>query len=141
MSQQFKCFQLHPLLPETNQLILNYDQGILSLVTGEEILEQQLLSPSEMYVIDALLKNYPEYCPYEIVLSSMTGKSVDACREKVLWGLEEGTVDVVMRPVRNLLGRCRMKLRPFGIEVKSLVHMGYLLVPLKRKAGTRVKVG
>ena len=77
MSQQFKCFQLHPLLPETNQLILNYDQGILSLVTGEEILEQQLLSPSEMYVIDALLKNYPEYCPYEIVLSSMTGKSVD----------------------------------------------------------------
>ena len=141
MSQQFKNFQLQPLLPETNHLILNYDQGILSQVTNEEILEQQLLSPSEMYVIDALLKNYPEYCPYEIVLSAMTGKSVDACREKVLWGLEEGTVDVVMRPVRNLLGRCRMKLRPFGIEVKSLVHMGYLLVPLRRTSGTRVKVG
>jgi hypothetical protein len=141
MSQQFKNFQLQPLLAEPNHLILNYDQGILSLVTREEILEQQLLSPSEMYVIDALLKNYPEYCPYETVLSAMTGKSVDACREKVLWGLEEGTVDVVMRPVRNLLGRCRMKLRPFGIEVKSLVHMGYLLVPLRRKSGTRIKVG
>jgi hypothetical protein len=71
----------------------------------------------------------------------MTGKSIDQCREKVLWGIEEGTVDVVMRPVRNLLGRCRMKLRPFGIEVKSIVHMGYLLVPLKRKSGTRVSVG
>jgi hypothetical protein len=141
MDQQFKYFQLQPLLPEANQLILNYEQGILSLVHGEEMLEQQLLSPSETYVIDALLKNYPEYCPYEEVLSAMTGKSIEACREKVQWGLEEGTVDVVMRPVRNLLGRSRMKLRPFGIEIKSLVHMGYLLVPLKRKMGMRVKVG
>jgi len=141
MSQQFKAFQLHPLLPEDHRLILNYDQSILSLIMGEEILEQQLLSPGEMYVIEALLKNYPDYCPYEIVLSAMTGKSIDQCREKVLWGIEEGTVDVVMRPVRNLLGRCRMKLRPFGSEVKSIVHMGYLLVPLKRKSGTRVSVG
>jgi hypothetical protein len=141
MGQQIKDFPLNPLLPEKNRLILNYDQGILSLVMGEEILEQQLLSPSEMYVIEALLKNYPEYCPYEIVLSAMTGKSIEQCREKVLWGLEEGTVDVVMRPVRNLLGRCRMKLRPFGIEIRSIVHMGYLLVPLKRKSGARVSVG
>ncbi len=63
MSQQFKAFQLHPLLPEDNRLILNYDQSILSLIMGEEILEQQLLSPGEMYVIEALLKNYPDYCP------------------------------------------------------------------------------
>ncbi len=137
MAQQFWTFSLHPLLAENQRLILNSDQSILSLIRGEEILEQQLLSPGEMYVIEALLKNYPDYCPYEIVLSAMTGKSIDQCREKVLWGIEEGTVDVVMRPVRNLLGRCRMKLRPFGIEVKSIVHMGYLLVPLKRRAGTR----
>jgi len=137
MTQLFKAFQLQPLLAENQRLILNSDQSILSLIMGEEILEQQLLSPGEMYVIEALLKNYPDYCPYEIVLSAMTGKSIDQCREKVLWGIEEGTVDVVMRPVRNLLGRCRMKLRPFGIEVKSIVHMGYLLVPLKRRAGTR----
>ncbi len=141
MSQQIKDFPLNPLLPEKKRLILNYDQGILSLVGEEEILEQQLLSPSEMYVIEALLKNYPEYCPYEVVLSAMTGKSIEQCREKVLWGLEEGAVDVVMRPVRNLLGRCRMKLRPFGIEIKSIVHMGYLLVPLKRKSGARIPVG
>jgi hypothetical protein len=141
MSQQIKDFPLNPLLPEKNRLILNYDQGILSLVMEEEILEQQLLSPSEMYVIEALLRNYPEYCPYEVVLSAMTGKSIEQCREKVLWGLEEGTVDVVMRPVRNLLGRCRMKLRPFGIEIKSIVHMGYLLVPLKRRSGARISVG
>ncbi len=136
MAQQFKAFQLHPLLPENNRLILNYDQSILSLIMGEEILEQQLLSPGEMYMVAELLKNYPDYCPYELVLSAMTGKSIEKCREQVNWGLEEGTVDVVMRPVRNLLGRCRMKLRPFGIEIKSIVHMGYLLVPLKRRAGT-----
>ena len=59
MSQQIKDFPLNPLLPEKDRLILNYDQGILSLVGEEEILEQQLLSPSEMYVIEVLLKNYP----------------------------------------------------------------------------------
>lgn len=137
MTQQIRTFSLCPLMPENSRLILNYDLGILSELAGEEILGQQLLSPSEMYVIEALLKNYPEYCPYEVVLSAMTGKGIEQCREKVLWGLEEGAVDVVMRPVRNLLGRCRMKLRPFGIEIKSMVHMGYLLVPLKRKAGVR----
>jgi hypothetical protein len=140
MSQQIKDFPLNPLLQENSRLTLNYDQGILSLTIGEKIIEQQLLSPSEMYVVEALLKNYPEYCPYEVVLSAMTGKSIEQCREKVIWGLDEGAVDVVMRPVRNLLGRCRLKLRPFGIEIKSIVHMGYLLVPLKRKAGARVPV-
>jgi hypothetical protein len=89
-------------------------------------------SASSRDTILRLIRMYPEYCPYEIVLSAMTGKSIEQCREKVLWGLEEGTVDVMMRPVRNLLVRCRMKLRPFGIEIKSIVHMGYLLVPLKR---------
>jgi hypothetical protein len=89
-------------------------------------------SSSSRDTILRLIRMYPEYCPYEIVLSAMTGKSIEQCREKVLWGLEEGTVDVMMRPVRNLLVRCRMKLRPFGIEIKSIVHMGYLLVPLKR---------
>ena len=43
MSQQLKDFPLNPLLPEKNRLILNYDQGILSLILEEEIIEQQLL--------------------------------------------------------------------------------------------------
>jgi hypothetical protein len=76
MTQQFSIFALHPLLPDGHQLILNFDVGILTQLRGEEIIGQQLLSPNEMYVVEALLRNYPEYCPYEVALSAMTGKSI-----------------------------------------------------------------
>jgi hypothetical protein len=38
---------------------------------------------------------------------------------------------VVVRPIRNLLSRCRMKLHPFGIEIKSLTTVGYVIIPVK----------
>lgn len=133
MTQQFRAYELGSLLPG-NRLILNHDQGILSLLTGEEILEQQILTPNEMYVIEELFKTYPEYCPSEVLISAMTGQSIERCQEKVLWGLEEGAADVVMRPIRNLLSRCRMKLHPFGIEIKSLTTVGYVLIPVKGRA-------
>jgi hypothetical protein len=124
------------LLPG-KRLILNHDQGILSLLVGEEITEQQILTPNEMYVIEELFKTYPEYCPSEVLISAMTGQSIEQCQEKVLWGLEEGAADVVMRPIRNLLSRCRMKLHPFGIQIKSLTTVGYVLIPVKGRARTQ----
>jgi hypothetical protein len=138
---RFKRFEIGPLLAEHNALILDAQQGVLSLlsVDGKQtISEQQLLTPSEMPVIDALLGSYPDYCPYEVVLWAMTGKSLEKCRERVLWGLEEGEVDVVMRPVRNLLGRARLKLRPFGIDIRSMIQTGYMLTPLRQRIRERV---
>ncbi len=134
MTQRFRHYSLRSLTG-THLLVINADQAVLSALAEGEIVEQQVLTSSEMYVIEELFKTYPEYCPNEVLLSAMTGKSIDQCQEKVLWGLEEGTADVVMRPVRNLLARCRMKLRPFGIEIKSLVNLGDVLVPLKRNIG------
>jgi hypothetical protein len=130
MTQRFKHFCLQALTGD-RVLVLNGEQCILSAVAEGEIVEQQMLAPSEMYVIEELLKTYPEYCPNEVLLSAMTGQSIERCQEKVLWGQEERAVDAVMRPVRNLLGRCRMKLRPFGVEIKSLTNMGYVLIPIK----------
>ncbi len=138
---RFVRFDLKALLPEQSTLILDREQGVLSLLGGgaeKEISEQQLLTPSEMPVIQALLSNYPDYCPYEVVLSAMTGKSLEKCRERVLWGLQEGEVDVVMRPVRNLLGRARLKLRPFGIDIRSMLQTGYMLTPLRQRIRERV---
>ncbi len=138
---RFKRFELGTMLPERSALILDTEQGVLSLLRGDGeqmISEQQLLSPSEMAVIEALLTQYPDYCPYEAMLSAMTGKSLEKCRERVVWGLEEGEVDAVMRPVRNLLGRARMKLRPFGIDIRSMIQTGYMLIPLRKKIRERV---
>src|SRR6266487_4716886 len=85
-SERFKAYTLSRLLPEGDTLVLDSDQGVLSQMhQGEECMlrEQQLLSPSEMYVVAALLDNYPDYCPYEVVLSEITGKSVEKCRARI----------------------------------------------------------
>jgi hypothetical protein len=132
MTQRFRGFCLQPLMG-THLLVLNAEQSILSELAEGEIVEQQMLTASEIYVIEELFKTYPEYCPSEVLLSAMTGQSIERCQQKVLWGQEEGAIDVVMRPVRNLLGRCRMKLRPFGIQIKSLTNIGYVLIPVKGK--------
>ena len=116
MTQRFKHFCLQALTGN-RVLVLNGEQCILSAVAEGEIVEQQMLAPSEMYVIEELLKTYPEYCPNEVLLSAMTGQSIERCQEKVLWGQEERAVDAVMRP--------------FGIEIKSLANMGYVLIPIK----------
>jgi hypothetical protein len=131
MAQRFKRFDLQPLMG-AHQLVLNTEQAILSSLLDGELVEQQRLTDNEMYVVEELLNTYPEYCPSEILISAMTGQSLEKCQEKVLWAQEEGASDVVMRPIRNLLGYCRLKLHPFGIEIKSLTKVGYVLIPLQR---------
>lgn len=133
----FQRFAMSTLLPEGGSLILNSEKGILSLLTGEELVEQQLLTDSEMYLIAELFAAYPDYCPYEVLLSALTNDSLEKCRKQVMWGLEEGMIDAMMRPVRNLLSRCRMKLQPFGIGITALHETGYTLTPLKRKEARR----
>jgi hypothetical protein len=123
---RFKPYTLDRLLE--GLLTLDSENGILTLQRDAVIVEQQLLSPSEMYVVEALLENYPDYCPYADILSSATGKSIARCHELIEAAEEDGSIDPVMRPVRNLLGRVRLKLLPFGIKIRSMVHMGYILI-------------
>jgi hypothetical protein len=131
---RFKTFTLRPLFSEGTQLVLDSESDIAVQVCAGEVIEVQHFTTLEVVVAETFLASYPDYTPHEIILSAMTGKSVERCRERILTSVEEnGTVDPVMRPVRNLLGRTRLKLRPFGIEVKALPQMGYLLVPLRKK--------
>ena len=57
MTQRFKHFCLQALTGN-RVLVLNGEQCILSAVAEGEIVEQQMLAPSEMYVIEELLKTY-----------------------------------------------------------------------------------
>ena len=63
-SERFKRFDLQKLLPEHSVLILDREQSVLTLLSSDAMIrEQQLLSASELSVIEALLVNYPDYCP------------------------------------------------------------------------------
>jgi hypothetical protein len=45
-------------------------------------------------------------------------------------GLEEnGSVNSIMQPVRNLFGPVRLKSRPFGIKIQSMVLTGSMFIP------------
>ncbi len=62
--ERFKRFDLQKLLPEHCVVILDREQDILTLLSSDAMIrEQQLLSASELSVIEALLVNYPDYCP------------------------------------------------------------------------------
>ncbi|SRR6266487_1187543 len=80
---RFTTYAIDRILPEGDVLILDSDQSVLSQLHNCTIVEQQALSPSEMYVTMVLLDNYPDYCPYEVVLSEITGKSVEKCRARI----------------------------------------------------------
>lgn len=127
---QFKRFKLPNILLEDSTLILNTEQGILSLLTGESIVEQQILSPSEMALVSELLKAYPEYCPNEILLSVHANESLETSRQQLLSALKDQTMHELTKRLRAMLARCRKKLHPFGIDIVTLLGRGCTLKSL-----------
>lgn len=56
---------------------------------------------------------------------------IERMRQQAYEARESGEWDALMRPMRNVLSRIRLKLRPFGIKIVSLLELGYALVPVK----------
>jgi hypothetical protein len=131
MSGQYKRYQF-PTILNGDVFILNTRKGILTQLAGDEIKEQQILSEGEMYMLLELFENYPDYCPLEVLLSAQSNEELERCREQVVLALDTGTIDALMRQTRNTLSRCRIKLRPFGMEITALLETGYTLTRLKR---------
>ncbi len=127
--ERFTLYDLSKLVSGT--FTLDSYAGTLTLLRGGSIAENQLLTPSEFSVVQAIFENYPDYAPREVLLSAVTGKSLKKCRERLNWGIENKVVESVMSPVRNLLNRLRGKLYPFGLDIRSIAHTGYMLVPPK----------
>jgi hypothetical protein len=130
-------FSLQGLLPQGHTLALNTTLGTLShLVCKQDrphmLLEQQFTT-SEICVLMPLLEAYPYYCPYEVLLASfnsgrVTEATIARCRQRLQEAQEAGVWDQEMRPVRNVLSRTRLKTRPFGIEISSILETGYILM-------------
>ncbi|MFL5699441.1 MAG: hypothetical protein ACJ797_20360 [Ktedonobacteraceae bacterium] len=134
--EHFKRFKMPNLLTKNSVLILNTEQGILTLLSERSILQQQLLSPSETSLIAKLLEMYPEYCPNEVLFSVHTGEDVEKSRQQLLNASKEQTMHEMTKSLRAVLARCRKKLHPFGIEIVTLLGRGCSLEPLNHKAKT-----
>lgn len=134
---EMQYFAPEGLLPAGHTLVLNKKLGTLSYLSkGTEhprLVMQQQFTSSELSLLLPLLKLYPEYCPYEVMFASfyngtITDETVELCRERLYEALERGTWDQRLRPLRNVLSRTRMKLRPFGIDISSILETGYILM-------------
>ena len=137
-------FSLEDLLAVGHTLALNVSLGTLSLLTHSpddpypRMLAEQQFTTSELCVLMPLLKSYPHYCPYEVVLASFTNgnvteSAIQRCRQRLHEAQLEGVWDQEMRPVRNVLSRARLKMRSFGIEISSILETGYVLMHLSER--------
>jgi hypothetical protein len=130
---RFQPYTLDQLF--NGSLILDNETCALTLLQSGQIAEQQILTYAEFLVAKALFEDYPHHCPYEVLLIGITGKSVERNRNRLEQARESGSVDPVIRPLRNLIYRLRMKLLPFGINIKPMIDTGYVFLP--DKAGMR----
>jgi hypothetical protein len=125
------------ILPAGHTLVLNTALGTLSYlskgVDRPRLEMQQQFTASELSLLLPLLELFPHYCPYEVMFASfyngtITDETVEHCRQRLYEALERGTWDQQLRPLRNVLSRTRMKLRPFGIDISSILETGYILM-------------
>jgi hypothetical protein len=140
---ELRYLSLDGLLPEAHRLALQRNLGLVArlYVDGDgvpRLQHVQWFTPVEMALVLALPEQYPRYCPYEVSLSHFTStrvseRVIDRMREQAYEARESGEWDVLMRPMRNVLSRIRLKLRPFGIEIVSLVEVGYALAPARSR--------
>jgi len=98
---------------------------------GYGLVAQEVVTELEMYVLVALLEAYPHYCPYEVLQAAITDEAISHARTTVYRAAERRTLDRAMKPVRNILSRCRAKLHTFGIDIRSLHGEGYILAAMR----------
>lgn len=130
-------FSLQDTLPAGHSLALNITLGTLSYMTCKggipRLVMQEQFTSTEMAVLLPLFEMFPYYCPYEMMYASfyngnIAEETVANCRKHLQEALEAGVWDQEMRPVRGALSRARLKLRPFGFDISSILATGYILI-------------
>jgi hypothetical protein len=140
-SEEILYFSLEGTLPAGHTLVLNTRLGTFSYLSrgiDRPRLEiQQQFTSSELSLLCPLLEMYPHYCPYEVMFASfyngtITDAIVEQYRQRLYEALEADVWDQQLRPIRNVLSRTRIKLRPFGIDISSILETGYILLVTPR---------
>lgn len=133
-------FSLPGILESEYSLAVDRNTGLVAILAsreGHSSLERSvLLTSSELCILFPLLEAFPYYCPYDVLLASLNGqpteKDIERVRERLEEALDEGTWDIEMRPVRNVLSRARIKIRALGITIHSIIETGYILDTYRR---------
>src|SRR5215469_5445066 len=121
-------------------LVLHRALGVLVHLTCEQdtpcLLWVQRFTDHEQSVLLPLFDWHPDYCPLEVMLASFLGSTGDAAiaraRKRLYAAMDAGEVELLLRPMRTVFSRVRIKSREVGLEIATLVSLGYLLKPVRR---------
>ena len=130
-------FTLERLLPPGQLVALNQDTGVLSLLAMVDglprILAEAPFTRSELTLLTALLRAWPYYAPNEVLYASFTftqvnEKRIEQARHLLQEAQAEGTWDVRMRPLRNIMSRVRLKLQgAMKLTILTIFETGAIL--------------
>jgi hypothetical protein len=75
-----------------------------------------------MRILITLLQAYPKYCPYEALLAHLYPIS----EAEGLRQLQESR-ETAMRPLRRAMSTIKAGLQPFGLQVRSVHGVGFVI--------------
>jgi hypothetical protein len=129
-------FTLQGLLPVGQTLVLNPETRTVSLLSdGPMLIVEQQLSANEMYLFVPILESFPHYCPYEVLLSHISTKtvtlaSIERCRQRLREAQASGKWQQELRPIRRALSSLRNKLYRFDLGISNMRGRGCSLTSL-----------
>ncbi len=130
-------FPLSGLLQEGFMLALGIETRTLSLLAeGPLVLNQVQLSDTELLVIKPIFETFPHYCPYEVLLASVTSPTttqaaVSRCRLRLQEAQNSGAWTQELRPIRRALSSLRGKLHDFNLEISTIRERGCSVTNLR----------
>ena len=125
-------FPLEGLYPPRQTLVVNPLLRTATVFAAgvhneAHLIAQQHFSPNSMRLLIPLLRAYPAYCPYDILLAHLFTLSLEEANLHL-----HGSWERAIRPVRRTVGGLATLLQPLGLTVCNIRGVGYLLeAPLR----------
>ena len=136
-------FTLERLLPPGHLVALNQETGVLSKLASVDglprVLAEAQFTKSELTLLTALLRAWPDSAPNEVLYASFTftrvnEQRIEQARQLLQEAKAEGTWDVRMRPLRNIMSRVRLKLQEsMQVTILTIFETGAILARSKKR--------
>lgn len=132
MSDSFP--NLQPILAPSQALIMNGEDRTLQLLTimneRPTVVIQQQFSGNEWRVLIPILRAYPKYASYEVLLTALTNVPLAVSRQRLAEARQNKTIRQELRAIRDALFNLSEKLVAFGFTYASIYERGYTLALL-----------
>jgi hypothetical protein len=121
------------LLPADTFLVLDQHRHIASIINEKTCMPvaQEALTKEEVRIFCELLGHYPYHCPYENLYACVFSVPLDDARDTLQDAFGTPDWQYLMHPIQNNTSRTRLKLRPLGIEIRSMIDTGYVLASVR----------